>query len=335
LQLEPLIELTRGGTLENLHFGAVAVMNTQGQLTAQAGDPFWTTFTRSTLKALQALPFMEAGGPQHFGFSQAQVALLCASHNGEDMHVQQVDDMLHKAGLSYKTLRCGCHVPGLFTLLDQSPPEGLEFDERHNNCSGKHAGFLAYCVQHGLPTDDYINPAHPLQQAIRQAVAGAVRMEADDLKMGIDGCSAPNYAMPLSRLAYGYARLASGAQDAEFGNSFAQLAAAMTAHPEMVSGTGRNDLAFMQAGRGDWVSKVGADGVQVVGSKSRGEAFAIKIIDGNKAALFAASVEVLEQLGWMDAAQRDALRPWRAQALVNARGLQVGERRPVFRLKTP
>ena len=335
MTLEPLIELTRGGTLENLHFGAVAVMNAQGQLTAQAGDPHWLTFTRSTLKALQALPFTEAGGPQHFGFSQAQVALLCASHNGEDMHVQQVDDMLHKAGLTYKTLRCGCHVPGLFTLLDQSPPAGLEFDERHNNCSGKHAGFLAYCVQHGLPTDDYINPAHPLQQAIRQAVARAVRMEADDLKMGIDGCSAPNYAMPLSRLAYGYARLASGAQDPEFGNSFAQLAAAMSAHPEMVSGTGRNDLAFMQAGRGDWVSKVGADGVQVVGSKGRGEAFAIKIIDGNKAALFAASVEVLEQLGWMDDAQRDALRPWRAQALVNARGLQVGERRPIFRLHKP
>lgn len=335
MQLEPLIELTRGGTLENLHFGAVAVMNAQGQLTAQAGDPHWPTFTRSTLKALQALPFMEAGGPQHFGFSQAQVALLCASHNGEDMHVQQVDDMLHKAGLSYKTLRCGCHVPGLFTLLDQSPPAGLEFDERHNNCSGKHAGFLAYCVQHGLPSDGYISPAHPLQQAILQAVARAVGMEADDLKMGIDGCSAPNYAMPLSRLAYGYARLASGAHDPEFGNSFAQLAAAMTAHPAMVSGTGRNDLAFMQAGRGDWVSKVGADGVQVVGSKSRGEAFAIKIIDGNKAALFAASVEVLEQLGWTDEAQRDALRPWRAQALVNARGLQVGQRCPVFRLKRP
>ena len=335
MTLEPLIELTRGGTLENLHFGAVAVMNAHGQLTAQAGDPHWLTFSRSTLKALQALPFMQAGGPQHFGYSQAQVALLCASHNGEDMHVQQVDDMLHKAGLSYKTLRCGCHVPGLFTLLDQSPPAGLEFDERHNNCSGKHAGFLAYCVQHGLPTDDYINPAHPLQQAIRQAVASAVGMDPADLKMGIDGCSAPNYAMPLSRLAYGYARLANGAQDPEFGSSFAQLGAAMTAHPEMVSGTGRNDLAFMQAGRGDWVSKVGADGVQVVGSKGRGEAFAIKIIDGNKAALFAASVEVLEQLGWMDAAQREALRPWRAQALVNARGLQVGERRPLFRLQSP
>jgi L-asparaginase II len=159
-------------------------------------------------------------------------------------------------------------------------------------------------------------------------------MDANDFKMGIDGCSAPNYALPLSRLAYGYARLASGVNDAEFGASFASLSEAMTAHPDLVSGTGRNDLAFMRAGHGDWVSKIGADGVQVVGSKSRGEAFAIKIIDANKPALFAASVEVLEQLGWLDDTQREELKPWRAQAIINARGLRVGERLPVLRLKT-
>jgi L-asparaginase II len=176
---------------------------------------------------------------------------------------------------------------------------------------------------------------HPLQQAIRRDVARAVGMDANDLKAGVDGCSAPNYAMPLSKLATGYARLASGVQDSEFGESFAQLSAAMTSRPDIVSGTGRNDLAFMQAGRGDWVSKVGADGVQAVGSKSRGEAFAIKIIDANKPALFAASVEVMEQLGWLDGAQREALRPWRAQPIINARGLLVGERRPAFALQTP
>ncbi len=330
----PLIELTRGGTRECLHFGAVAVVDTRGQLLAQAGDPHWLTFSRSTLKALQALPFMQADGPRQLGFSQEQVALLCASHGGEDKHVAVAQGMLDKAGLSYKALRCGCHVPGIFTLLDTAPPPGLVFDERHNNCSGKHAGFLAYCVQHGLSLDDYTDPAHPLQKAIRLAVARAVGMDANDLKMGIDGCSAPNYALPLSRLAFGYARLASGLEDAEFGASFAALSEAMTAHPDLVSGTGRSDLAFMQCGRGDWVSKVGADGVQVMASKSRGEAFAIKIMDGNKPALFAASVEVLEQLGWLDAAQRAALQPWRAQSLVNARGLTVGERRPVFKLQS-
>ena len=173
------------------------------------------------------------------------------------------------------------------------------------------------------------------QEAIARDVARAVGMDVQDMPRGIDGCSAPNFAMPLSKLATGYARLASGAQDAEFGASFALLSEAMTAYPEMVSGTGRNDLDFMRVGRGDWVSKVGADGVQVVGSKSRGEAFALKIIDGNKPALFAASVEVLDQLGWLDDAQRAALKPWRAAEIRNARGLLVGERLPVFQLQTP
>ena len=329
----PLVELTRADTLECQHVGSIAVTDTQGRLVASAGDPQWLTFTRSTLKALQALPFLQAGGPAQFGFSSGQVALLCASHNGEDMHVAAAQGMLAQAGLTRSALRCGCHVPGLFTLLDQPPPPDLVFDERHNNCSGKHAGFLAYCVQHGLSLDDYIAPAHPLQQAIRRDVARAVGLEAADLVPGIDGCSAPNYAMPLSNLARGYARLASGARDNEFGASFTALGEAMTAHPELVSGTGRNDLAFMRAGRGDWVSKIGADGVQVVGSKSRGEALALKIMDGNKQALYAATVEALDQLGWLDAAQREELEPWRARLIVNARGLRVGERRPAFRLQ--
>ena len=327
--------MTRGGTLENQHFGSVAVVNTQGQLRAFAGDPHWLTFTRSTLKALQALPFVQAGGPQHFGFTQDHVALLCASHSGEPMHVQAAQEMLERAGQTYKVLRCGCHVRYHFELSGTAPSPHENFDERYNNCSGKHAGFVAWCVQHGHSLANYEAPDHPLQQAIRRDVAKAVGMDANDLKLGIDGCSAPNYAMPLSKLATGYARLASGAQDSALGESFAQLRDAMTARPDLVSGTGRNDLAFMQAGGGDWVSKVGADGVQVVGSKSRGEAFALKIIDANKPALFAASVEVMEQLGWLDDTQRAALQPWRAQPIVNARGLLVGERRPAFTLQTP
>ena len=335
MQHTPLIEMTRGGTLENQHFGSVAVVNTRGELQAYAGDPHWLTFTRSTLKALQALPFVEAGGPQHFGFTQDHVAMLCASHSGEPMHVQAAQEMLEKAGQTYQVLRCGCHVPYHFEWSGTAPSPHETFDERYNNCSGKHAGFVAWCVQHGHSLANYEAPDHPLQQAIRRDVARAVGMDANDLKLGIDGCSAPNYAMPLSKLATGYARLASGVQDGEFGESFAQLSAAMTARPDLVSGTGRNDLAFMQAGGGDWVSKVGADGVQVVGSKSRGEAFALKIIDANKPALFAASVEVMEQLGWLNDTQRETLKPWRAKAIINARGIPVGERLTAFTLQTP
>ena len=332
--LVPLVELLRGGTLECVHFGAVAVADAQGKVLAHAGDPQWVAFTRSTLKALQALPFMQAGGPQALGFSRENVALMCASHSGEPMHVAQVDDMLDKAGLSYKTLQCGCHVP-LFAELGVAPaPAPGQYDERHHNCSGKHAGFLAHCAQQGWPLGNYLAPGHPLQQAIRREVARAVGLRPEDLKMGIDGCSAPNYAMPLAHLARGYARLATGSSDPEFGGSFAQLADAMTSHPELVSGTARGDLAFMRAGRGDWVAKAGADGVQVVASRTRGQALALKIADGNQAALHAATVAVLDQLGWLDARQREELRPWRAEAIANRRGTQVGERRPAFKLSS-
>jgi L-asparaginase II len=328
--LVPLIETYRGGTLECIHFGAVAVTDTQGRVVAQAGDAHWRSFTRSTLKALQALPFVEAGGPRLFGFSRENVALMCASHSGEPMHVAQVDAMLDKAGLTYKTLQCGCHVP--YYVENGVGPAPAAIDERHNNCSGKHAGFLAHCVQQGWPVGSYLAPGHPLQQAIRRDVARVVGLAAEDLKIGTDGCSAPNYAMPLAHLARGYARLASGLADAEFGESFAQLAGAMTAHPDLVSGTGRADQAFMRAGRGDWVVKAGADGVQAFASRSRKQAFALKISDGNKVAVIAATVAVLDQLGWLDARQREELRPWRAEAIANARGTQVGARKPAFTL---
>lgn len=328
--LVPLVEQYRGGTLENTYFGAVAVCDTQGKLLAQAGDGNFVSFTRSTLKALQALPFMQAGGPQHFGFTPGNIALMCASHSGEQMHVAQVEDMLDKAGLTYKTLQCGCHAP--YYVEHGVGPAPAAFDERHHNCSGKHAGFLAHCVQQGWPLGNYLAPGHPLQQAIRRDVARAVGLAPEDLKMGIDGCSAPNFAMPLVNLARGYARLASGAADTEFGESFAQLSRAMTAHPDLVSGTGRNDQAFMRAGRGDWVTKVGAEGVQAFASKSRGQAFAIKISDGNKVALHAATVAVLDQLGWLDARQRDELRPWRSESVANLRGTHVGDRKAVFTL---
>jgi L-asparaginase II len=188
-------------------------------------------------------------------------------------------------------------------------------------------------VQHGWPVETYLDPGHPLQQAIRRDVARAVGMAPEELKMGIDGCSAPNYAMPLANLARGYARLASGVADTEFGDSFAHLGDAMTARPDLVSGTGRNDLAFMRTGRGDWVSKAGADGVQAVASKSRGQGLALKIADGNKTALYAATIEVLDQLGWLDATQREELQPWRSDTICSVRGAPVGERKPVFQLQ--
>ena len=332
MTFEPLVEHTRGSLAEIVHAGAIAVVDHHGQVLAHAGDAHAMCFTRSTLKPFQALPFMQGGGAAYFGFKPEHIAMLCASHNGEDMHVLRVDEMLACIGRNHSSLQCGCHIPLRFSYSGLTPPSNLHFDERHNNCSGKHAGFLGYCVQHGLALKDHLLPAHPLQQSIRQAVASVTRLDETQLVEGVDGCSAPNYAMPLSRLALSFARLASGKQDTEYGETFESLVNAMLAHPEMVSGTGRNDLAFTKAGRGDWLTKIGADGVQVIASKSRRQAIAIKVISGHMPALYAAAVSALEQAGWLDDEQRELLKPWGHQKLLSAKGFQVGEVRTVYRL---
>lgn len=326
-----LIELTRGGWPECQHDGAISVTNTVGTIVAHAGDPRGRIFTRSTLKAFQALPLVHAGSGHRLGLSSSDLALMCGSHNGEATHVTQVESILGKCGCAPAQLQCGCHIPLQFTYTDTPMPSGWVVDARHHNCSGKHAGFLAACVDAGWPTDTYLDAMHPLQVRIRAAVAALSGEDESTLRMGIDGCSAPNYALPLSALARAYARLASRADDAWRG-ALLPLANAMVTHPELVSGTGRNDLAFMQAGQGDWISKVGADGVQVVASRSRGEALAVKIRDGNKAALFATTIAAMDQLGWLNAGQRLALEPWRGADILSARGAKVGERKPVFQL---
>jgi L-asparaginase II len=332
MTFEPLVEHTRGPLAEIIHAGSVAVVDTTGRVLCSAGDPHAVTFTRSTIKPFQALPFMEGDGAAHFDFAPQHIALLCASHNGEEMHVQGVSEMLKKVRQPFSSLQCGCHVPLRFSYGGLTPPPGATFDERYNNCSGKHTGFLAYCVQHGLPLENHLAPTHALQKTIRSHVARAARLDEDQLVAGTDGCSAPNYAMPLSRLALSFARLVSGRADTEFGESFEVLGNAMAAHPEMVSGTGRKDLAFTQAGRGDWITKIGADGVQVIASKSRRQGMAIKVISGHMPALYTAAVAALDQAGWLDEDQRALLAPWGNQKIISARGRPVGEIRAVFKL---
>ena len=329
---EPLVEVTRGDQVECMHSGSIAVVNTRGDLLYQAGEPNFLTFTRSTIKPFQAAPLMRADGSAKFGFSTREIALMCASHSGETMHVETVQSMLSKAGCDEHHLRCGCHLPLLYATTDTLPTAGAVFNQLHNNCSGKHAGFLAYCVQHGQPLDSYLDPAHPLQQAVRASVAHFAGVTESDLIMGIDGCSAPNYAMPLSRLALSYARLAQGDNDVVYGEALGDLYRAMTAHPELVSGTGRNDLAFMRTAPGDWVAKIGADGVQVIGVRSAGLGIAIKMIDGNARALYTAAVAVLVQLGLVGDAGNSPLAAWVRPQLKNFMGLHTGEVRAAFKL---
>jgi L-asparaginase II len=329
----PLARVIRGDATDSVHYGSVAVVDRDGRLVFAAGDPRYLTMTRSALKPLQALPFVARGGVERFGYSQAQVALLCSSHSGEPRHVDGVSDMLERADCTPADLQCGVHPPLFYAAREELPPAGVRFTPLQHNCSGKHSGMLAYCRLCGLPTSSYLEFDHPLQQAIRAAVAYMTDVPEKALVSGIDGCSAPNYAVPLDRLAYAFARLATIADDERYGAAPARLAAAMTAHPEMVSGEGRNDLTLMRAGGGDWVTKIGAEGVQAVGVRSKGWGIALKVVDGNARGLHPATVAVLDQLGLLDAARRAALESWRRPAIRNYRGLTTGRVEPVVDLE--
>jgi L-asparaginase II len=260
---------------------------------------------------------------------------MCASHNGEAIHVATAQRILDRIDAGESDLQCGCHVPSYFSHNKAEPPPGARWNQLFHNCSGKHSGFLAYCRLHGQPLDSYLVPGSPLQQRVRDTVQRFAGKR--ELPMGIDGCSAPNYAMPLSSLAHAFCQLALGATPA-----LAALRYAMTRHPDLVSGTGRSDLALMRAGRcaftgddgldGDWVTKIGADGVQAIGIASRGLGIAIRVADGNTRALLAATVEVLRQLKQIDDPSITPLARYARPKVTNYRGTVVGEVVPLFTL---
>lgn len=319
----PLVVTTRGGLVECVHHGSIAVVDTHGKLIAGAGDPTALNFTRSALKPLQALPFVEAGGMSRFGFTSQELALMCASHGGEQVHVNIAARMLERIGARESDLQCGCHPPSYFTATDTVPTPGVRWTQLHHNCSGKHSGFLAYCRMFGHPLKNYLDPDGPLQTRIRNVVQGFAG--PDPVGTGIDGCSAPNFAMPLHRLAQAFGRIAVGET-----SELASIAFAMTRHPDLVSGTARTDLALMQTGKGDWVSKIGAEGVQALGVRSKGIGIAIRIADGSKRALQVATVNVLQQLGLLGDPKSSPLARHLRPTLRNYRGTEVGTVEAVF-----
>jgi L-asparaginase II len=325
----PLAIAVRGGGVDAVHFGSVAVVDCDGRLLHGAGDPGFVTMTRSALKPFQAMPFVAAGGLERFGYTTRETALLCASHSGEPRHVEAVAAMLAKAGNTVDDLQCGSHAPGFYEVRGEVPPQP-PYSPLAHNCSGKHSGMLAYCVQCGLPKASYLEFEHPLQQEIRRSVAHFTGVAEADLPSGIDGCSAPNYAVPIAALARAFARLATTQVDSVYGRAPKTLADAMTEHPEMVSGERRNDLALMRAGRGDWVTKIGAEGVQAIGIRSRGWGIAVKTVDGSKRGLHPATVATLDALGLLDDRQRAELAEWGAPKIRNYRGTITGEVRPLL-----
>lgn len=328
----PITVAFRGGHPENIHHGSMAVVNARGELLASVGDVDAPLFTRSSLKPFQAMPLI-AQATERYRLDDADLALLCASHSGEPMHVERVAALLARIGAGEAALACGSHVPFFFGATGATPEPGARFNRLHHNCSGKHTGMLLLAHALGASQTGYLGIDHPVQQQIAASVSHFSGVPVEQLVRGTDGCSAPTYALPLRALAHAFARLTMTEPDPVYGHAPQRIARAMSRHPELVSGQSRNDLALMRAGRGDWVSKVGADGVQVLASFSRGIAIAAKVSDGLLPPLMVAFVAALEQLGWLDEQSRAALASLIPPPLKNAAGIEVGEMRAVLELR--
>jgi L-asparaginase II len=316
----PLLEAWRGGLLENLHQGHAVICDAKGVVAAW-GNPQAVVFPRSSAKMIQALPLIETGAAAARGLSDRHLALACASHEGADMHVGMAGRWLADLGLAESDLRCGAHEPDNRAERDRLICAGEKPCQLHNNCSGKHSGFLTV-TQHLKAGPEYVEIDHPLQKAIRAATEETTGETAAG--WGIDGCSAPNFAMSLAGLARAMATFAN-ARDGHDARESAmhRLTRAMAAHPELVSGEGQPCTDLMRAMGGRVAIKGGADGVYVAILPGKGLGVALKIADGNSRAKVAAITALLVHLGVLDPGHPAAVRRL-ASVLHNWRGLETG-----------
>ena len=344
----PLVEVWRGGIVESRHRGHVAAVDGEGRLVARLGHPETVTFLRSSAKPHQAVPLVATGAADRFNFKPPEIAIACGSHSGEAVHEAVVAAMLRKIGLDESALKCGTHEPfdretALEMRRRNEPPRVLQ-----NNCSGKHTGMLAVAVHLGALTATYDHPDNPVQQLILDTVARFSGLPVGQVVRGTDGCGVPVYGMPVRAMALMYARLVTQARSAaEAGEldertraACGSVVAAMTSAPEMVGGTReRLDTEMMRATGGRIISKIGAEGVYTVGVLPsarwpRGLGLALKIEDGeDRRARPTVVIESLRQLGALDAASLEALKPYSSFPIRNHRGDHVGEVRANFELE--
>jgi L-asparaginase II len=322
-----LVEVTRGGQVESRHRGSIAVADASGKLVAAWGDVGAAVFPRSAFKSLQAIPLIESGAADAYRVGEDELALACASHSGEPMHVERIEAWLARIDCREADLACGPHLP----LYEPAAHSMLRAGERpcrlHNNCSGKHTGFLSVARHLHIAVEGYERPDHPVQVMARQAIAELCDVKADAMPIGIDGCAAPNYAMPLANLARAMARLGDRAKlNPTRAEAAKRLLDAWKAHPALVSGTGRACADLIEAGRGRTVVKTGAEGVFTAVLPEKGLGVALKIDDGATRAAETVMAKILVLLEAADEASPKLAKHLRP-AVRNWRGDEVGERR--------
>ena len=351
---QPIFEVTRGRIVESIHFGAAAVVDSGGRLLAWLGNPQTITFLRSSAKPFQALPFIEGGGDQAFHLTSKEVALICGSHDGTDEHVEAIKGIQAKVGVQESDLLCGTHPLSHVPTVEAMRARGEIPSPNRHNCSGKHTGMLAAARMRGLPIADYVNPEHPVQGTILETLAEMCSLPVDQVEVGIDGCSVPNYAIALYQAALGFARLCDPrGLSPERAAACRRITQAMMANPFMVGGQGRFDTRLMEACSGRMVAKGGAEGYMLLGlmagalgAESRGVGIAFKVSDGDlvirkangetyNRVRPAVALEILRQMGYINEKELEMLAAdfGPVKPVTNWRKLVVGEARPAFTLQ--
>ena len=316
-----LAEILRGGHVESRHTGSFAVSDAHGRLVLSGGDPHQPIFPRSAIKALQALPLLTEGAADRFALTDAQLALACASHTGLPEHTATAYAMLAQAGRAPACLECGTHWPSSTSAARALAAAGQAPSALHNNCSGKHAGFICAAVAAGTDTRGYVGPDHPTMARVTQAVREATGAAMAEAGRATDGCSIPTYLTPLSALATGFARFGTGIGLPQgFAQAAARLRAAASANPVMLAGPGRIDTEITTALREAAFLKTGAEGVHAGAIPALGLGFAIKADDGGNRAADAFVAALLRHFLGAHA----VLDAWACTPLRNWNGIAVG-----------
>ncbi|MBI1765084.1 MAG: asparaginase [Acidobacteria bacterium] len=340
----PLVEVTRGDEVEARHRGFIAVVDPAGNTLAQLGDIETRTHFRSAAKPFQALPIVTTGAADHFQFTPRELAVINGSHSGEPQHLATVQSIFDKIGLTEAALQCGAHMPFDEVTTKQLRAAGQAPRVLHNNCSGKHAGMLALAKHLHHPIENYLDPAHPIQRLIRATLARFAAVPEAEIGVAVDGCSAPVFITTMAALARSYAQLVGIehndlATDQSLTQAAQRIVQAFILHPVMIGGTrNRLDTDLMRVAHGQLISKVGAEGVQLLGllpceRYPRGLGIAIKVEDGDiRRARDPVVIETLRQLGVLNAEQLAQLAPYAHATIYNHRKLAVGMVRTCFEL---
>lgn len=315
------VRFTRGHVVESRHRVHAVVADGSGEPVGSWGDGGWVTVLRSVAKPFQALPLVADGAAHRFGLSEEEIALCCGSHNSEEVHMAAAASILAKAGVPATLLVCGAHAPLLAARRDELSAAGTPWTPLMCNCSGKHAGMLALAAFHEWPLRGYEGADHPLQRRMGRELANWTGAAPAEMVWETDGCGVPTFAIPLSSLARGVARLAVAARS---DGPPRRIVEAMTRHPFMVAGTGRLCTRLMEEEDGRVFAKVGAEGVYVAGDPERGLGVALKVEDGAWRAAPPALMAVLDRAGILSAGAREALGDFAEPRLRNTLGDEVG-----------